>query len=140
MTPMDTCRDTCFFRQTLLVISHRAPADRPAAAPSSAPSTFAAPAPDPNRPINGNRPPACTQIPDTAWIAPTAIPLYDHYAWPQLGPLSEPVSRPRFKTDELCAAGPSTDETRDSAIAAHIILPEPPGQWQLQVQIVHWRY
>jgi hypothetical protein len=143
---------------TWMVNSHRTPADRPAAAPTSAttpprsssppqpaatppdaPTTFAAPAPDPNRPINGNCPPACTQIPDTAWIAPTAIPLYDNYSWPPLGPLSEPVSRPRFKSDELCAAGPSTDEERDSAIAAHIILPQPPGQWQLQVQIVHWR-
>lgn len=143
---------------TWLFTSHRASRDRPAATPTSAtpssrpsssppaaaapsppPTTFAAPAPNPNRPINGNCPPACTQIPDTAWIAATSIPLYDKYSWPPLGPLSEPVSEPRFESDELCAAGPSADDERDNAIAAHIVLPQPPGQWQLQVQIVHWR-
>jgi hypothetical protein len=53
--------------------------------------------------------------------------------------LSEPVTNPRFLADELCAAGPQTTDERDGARAARIILPNPPGQWQLQVQILHWR-
>jgi hypothetical protein len=100
---------------------------------------FAAPAPNPNRPPQGNCPPACTQIPDAAWIDPAATPLYDDYRWAPLAPLSEPVSKPRFKADELCAAGPQTSDERDGSLAARIILPNPPGQWQLQVQILHWR-
>ena len=81
----------------------------------------------------------CTLIPDSAWIAPPAIPLYNKYSWPALAPLSESVSSPRFKIDELCAAPPATDDERDGALASRVILPEPPGQWQLQVQILHWR-
>jgi hypothetical protein len=114
----------------------------PAAAPGGRPpdvSTFAAPAPPPNRPPQGNCPPACTQIPDSAWIAPRAIPLYNDYSWPPLGPLSEPVSSPRFEAEELCAAPPVADDERRGALASRIILPNPPGQWQLQVQILHWR-
>ncbi len=114
----------------------------PSAAPVRRPpavSTFAAPAPPPNRPPQGNCPPACTQIPDSAWIASAAIPLYDDYSWAPLAPLSEPISHPRFEADELCAAGPAADDERGSALAARIILPNPPGQWQLQVQILHWR-
>ena len=65
--------------------------------------------------------------------------MYDKYSWPQLGPLSEAVSSPRFKSDELCAAAPLSVEERDSALASQVILPNPPGQWQLQVQILHWR-
>jgi hypothetical protein len=81
----------------------------------------------------------CSQIPDSAWIASSAIPLSDKYSWPQLAPLTEPVTNPRFEIDDLCSAGPATEDERGSAIAAHVILPEPPGQWQLQVQIMHWR-
>ncbi|BBZ15000.1 serine/threonine-protein kinase [Mycobacterium branderi] len=102
-------------------------------------STFAWPAPPPNRPPQGNCPPACNQIPDSAWIEAAALPLYKDYAWPTLAPLSEPVSSPRFKADEMCAAPPTADDERDSALAARIVLPNPPGQWQLQVQILHWR-
>jgi serine/threonine protein kinase len=103
-------------------------------------STFAAPAPNPNRPVQGNCPPACTKIPDSAWIAPSAIPLYNDYSWAPLAPLSEPVSNPRFEADELCAAGPpAADDERADALAARIMLPNPSGQWQLQVQILHWR-
>jgi serine/threonine protein kinase len=107
--------------------------------PTPTPTAFAAPAPDPNRPPNGNCPPACTHIPDSAWIAPPAIPLSDRYPRPPLGPLSEHVSNPRFRIDELCAAGPVADDERNGAIASRLILPEPPDQWQLQVQILHWR-
>jgi hypothetical protein len=119
--------------------SSSASSSPPPVGPPPAPSTFAAPAPDPNRPPNGNCPPACTQIPDSAWIAPPAIPLYKNYSWPALAPLSESVSGPRFKVDELCAAPPVADDERDGALASRVILPEPPGQWQLQVQILHWR-
>ncbi len=111
----------------------------PVAGVGSSPSKFAAPAPDPNRVPNGNCPPACTHIPDSAWVAPSPIPLDDVYSWPQLAPLSEAVTSPRFEMDYLCAAPPVTDDQRDVAVAAHIMLPNPPGQWQLSVQIVHWR-
>jgi hypothetical protein len=89
--------------------------------------------------MQGNCPPACTQIPDSAWIAPAAIPLYGDYSWAPLAPLSEPVSNPRFEADELCAAGPAHDDERDSTLAVRIMLPNPPGRWQLQVQILQWR-
>ncbi|OBF41680.1 hypothetical protein A5724_04935 [Mycobacterium sp. ACS1612] len=102
-------------------------------------TTFAAPAPNPNRPPQGNCPPACTQIPDAAWIDPAAIPLYNDYRWAPLAALSEPVTNPRFKIDELCAAPPASSDERDGSLAARIILPNPPGQWQLQVQVLHWR-
>jgi serine/threonine protein kinase len=139
---------------TILRVLHHSPPMGTAVTPSSASSaspstplvgrppavrTFAAPAPPPNRPPQGNCPPACTQIPDSAWIAPPAIPLYTNYSWAPLGPLSEPVSNPRFEADELCAAGPVADDDRASALASRIILPNPPSQWQLQVQILHWR-
>jgi hypothetical protein len=39
----------------------------------------------------------------------------------------------------LCAAGPVADDERGSALASRIILPNPPGRWQRQVQILHWR-
>jgi serine/threonine-protein kinase len=119
--------------------SSSAPSSASLGRPPPAPTAFAAPAPDPNRPQNGNCPPACTHIPDSAWIAPPAIPLFNRYPRPPLGPLSEPVSNPRFRIDELCAAGPVTDDQRNGAIASRLILPEPPDQWQLQVQILHWR-
>lgn len=106
---------------------------------SSSPSVFAAPAPDPNRVPNGNCPPACTRIPDAAWIVPAAIPLDQVYSWPQLGQLSESVTGPRFEMDTLCAAPPITDDQRDVSVASRVMLPNPPGQWQLVVQIVHWR-
>ncbi len=107
--------------------------------PSSPVTTFAVPAPNPNRPAQGNCPPACTQIPDSAWISPSAIPLYSDYNWPALAPLSESVSDARFLADDLCAAGPQATDERGGALAARIMLPNPPGQWQLQVQILHWR-
>jgi len=37
------------------------------------------------------------------------------------------------------AAGPIARDERDGALAARIILPNRSGQWQLQVQILHWR-
>jgi hypothetical protein len=119
--------------------THSGSAPAPVVGRPPAVSTFAAPAPPPNRPPQGNCPPACTQIPDSAWIASPAIPLYNDYSWAALAPLSEPVTSPRFEADELCAAGPAADDERASALAARIILPNPPGQWQLQVQILHWR-
>jgi serine/threonine protein kinase len=106
---------------------------------TQSPTAYAFPDPDPNRPTNGNCPPACTRIPDSAWIAPKAIPLHDKYSWPPLAPLTEPVSNPRFELDNLCATGPIANDQRDSGLAAHVILPNPPSQWQLQVQILHWR-
>jgi hypothetical protein len=84
--------------------------------PPSGCCTFAAPAPPPNRPPQGNCPPACTQIPDSAWIASPSIPLYNDDSWLPLAHLSKPVSSPRFEADEICAAGPVADDERHGAL------------------------
>ena len=38
--------------------------------------------------VPGACPPLCNGIPDSAWVAPTAIPLYPVYRWPGLAGLS----------------------------------------------------
>lgn len=111
----------------------------PTSDPPPTATTYAVPSPDPNRVPQGNCPPACTKIPDSAWISPSQIPLYDQYSWPSLAPLTEAVSDPRLTTDEMCAGPPMADDIRPGMLASRIMLPNPPGQWQLQVQILHWR-
>ena len=84
-------------------------------------------------------PPACDRIPDSAWIDPTVIPLFSTYSWPRLSGLAVTASRPRFRFEELCATPPMRGDPRDYAVAAKAAVVNPPGQWQLQVQVVHWR-
>lgn len=84
-------------------------------------------------------PPACNRIPETAWIAPTAIPLDAAYSWPNLAGLAV-TSRPaRFRFEELCATPAVPDDPRGYAVAERSQVSTPRGQWQLQAQVLHWR-
>lgn len=86
----------------------------------------------------GTCPPACNRIPPTAWIAPTAIPLYETYTWPQLAGLAV-TSRPaRFRFEQLCATPAAAGDPRSYAVAERSQVSSPRGQWQLQAQVVHW--
>jgi hypothetical protein len=84
-------------------------------------------------------PPTCDRIPATAWIDPAAIPLAAKYAWPNLAGVGVFLQRPRFRFEEVCASPPTVNDPRDFAVAAKASVANPPGQWQLQVQVVHWR-
>ena len=89
--------------------------------------------------VPGECPPICDAIPDTAWIAPTAVPLYEVYRWPGLAGLAVTASAPRFLFEELCAAPPVPNDPRAYAVAARAAVVNPAGQWQLQAQVMHWR-
>ena len=87
----------------------------------------------------GDCPPFCDGIPDSAWIAPAAIPLADVYGWPALAGLATTAPSPRFRFEETCASPPIPADPRDYAVAARAQVTQPAGQWQLQVQVLHWR-
>ena len=89
--------------------------------------------------VPGVCPPICDAIPDSAWIAPTALPLYPVYRWPALAGLAVTAHAPRFTFEEVCATPPTLGDARDYAVAAEATVINPAGQWQLQVQIMHWR-
>lgn len=84
-------------------------------------------------------PPSCDRIPDVAWIAPWAIPLNPRYGWPQLPAVAVSAPEPRFRFEELCASPPVPQDPRSYAVAERAVVVNPPGQWQLQAQVVHWR-
>jgi hypothetical protein len=87
-------------------------------------------------------PPVCDRIPDTAWIAPSAIPLNSTYHWPSLAGLAVSMTgmaTPRFRFEEVCATPASPQDTRDSAVAARTTVGTSQGQWQLRAQVLHWR-
>lgn len=84
-------------------------------------------------------PPNCDRIPSTAWIDPAAIPLAAKYAWPNLAGLAAFLQRPRFRFEELCAGPPTPSDPRDFSVAAKATVAKPPGEWQLQAQVLHWR-
>ena len=87
-------------------------------------------------------PPVCDRIPDTAWIAPSAIPLNSAYHWPPLAGSAVPLTgtaTPRFRFEEVCATPASPQDTRNSAVASRVTVGNPQGQWQLRAQVVHWR-
>ncbi len=89
--------------------------------------------------IPGDCPPFCDRIPDSAWIVPTAIPLYPVYRWPGLAGLAVTAPAPRFRFEETCASPPIADDARGYAVAARALVGNPEGQWQLQAQVMHWR-
>lgn len=89
--------------------------------------------------VPGVCPPICDAIPDSAWIAPTAVPLYPVYHWPALAGLAVRAPLPRFAFEEVCASPPLIGDARDYAVAWRATVPNPAGQWQLRVQIMHWR-
>jgi len=87
-------------------------------------------------------PPVCDQIPDTAWISREAIPLNSTYHWP--APAASAVSMtsaatPRFRFEEVCATPAFPQDARNSAVASRVTVDQPPGQWQLRAEVVHWR-
>ena len=99
---------------------------------SSRPNTPAAAVP-------GVCPPICDSIPDSAWIAPAAVPLDPVYHWPGLAGLAVTAPVPRFAFEEMCASPPIIGDARDYSVAWQATVMNPPGQWQLRVQIIHWR-
>jgi hypothetical protein len=87
-------------------------------------------------------PPVCDQIPDTAWISPSAIPLNSTYHWPSLAGSAVSMTgtaTPRFRFEEVCATPASPQDTRNSAVAGRATLENAVGQWQLRAQVLHWR-
>lgn len=96
-------------------------------------------APAPANAMPGNCPPFCDGIPDSAWIAPGAIPLADVYHWPALAGLATSAPSPRFRFEETCVSPPVRADPRDFVAAASAQVAQPNGQWQLQVQVLHWR-
>jgi hypothetical protein len=93
----------------------------------------------PARAVPGDCPPICDAIPDSAWIAPTSIPLYPVYEWPGLAGLAVTAWAPRFGFEALCDSPPVADDARAYAVAARAVVPNPAGQWNLAVQVMHWR-
>jgi hypothetical protein len=84
-------------------------------------------------------PPACNRIPETAWIAPSAIPLNPTYSWPQLAGLSVTARAPRFAFEELCATPAVSGDPRSYVVAERSEVSNAKGQWQLRAQVLHWR-
>ncbi|MGH3676285.1 MAG: ATPase [Mycobacterium sp.] len=84
-------------------------------------------------------PPNCDRIPDSAWLEPTAIPLFPVYHWPRLAGVAVTATDPRFRFEEACGTPPIAGDARRFAVAARAAVPQPDGQWQLQVQVMHWR-
>lgn len=89
--------------------------------------------------VPGVCPPFCDAIPDAAWMAPAAIPLNSVYQWPGLPGLAVTTPAPRFAFEEVCGSLPVPGDARDYSVAAQAAVPKPPGQWQLRVQLLHWR-
>ncbi len=87
----------------------------------------------------GNCPPACNRIPETAWIASTAIPLDSVYDWPELAGLAVTARAPRLRFEDVCAIPPLPGDARNYAVAERATVSNPRGQWQLQAQVLHWR-
>lgn len=93
----------------------------------------------PAEPIGSTCPPACDRIPDSAWIAPAAIPLDSIYRWQPLAGLAVTSRTPRFRFEELCGGTAVAQDPRNYAVAGRSVITNPAGQWQLQAQILHWR-
>jgi hypothetical protein len=93
----------------------------------------------PARAVPGECPPICDAIPDSAWITPTAIPLYPVYRWPGLAGLAVTAPAARFGFEALCASPPVAQDARAYAVGARSVVLHPQGQWNLLVQILHWR-
>lgn len=91
------------------------------------------------RAVPGECPPFCDAIPDSAWIAPAAIPLYPVYKWPGLPGLAVTASGTRFGFEALCDSPPVADDARAYVVAERAVVPNPAGQWNLAVQVMHWR-
>ena len=110
-----------------------------AAAVAACGLTFAPGAGWPARAVPGECPPICDAIPDSAWIAPTSVPLYPVYRWPGLAGSAVTAPSPRFGFEALCGSPLVADDPRAYAVAARSVVLHQAGQWNLLVQVVHWR-
>ncbi|MDZ4234832.1 MAG: ATPase [Dietzia sp.] len=91
------------------------------------------------RSVPGICPPFCDAIPDAAWIESSSLPLYPVYRWPGLAGLAVTAPAPRFGFEEWCASPTAADDPRDYVVAARAEVANPDGQWNLRVQVLHWR-
>jgi hypothetical protein len=91
------------------------------------------------RALPGQCPPFCDAIPDAAWIAPTSVPMYPVYRWPGLAGLAVTAPSPRFGFEAMCGSPPVAEDPRAYAVAARSVVLHQEGQWNLLVQVVHWR-
>lgn len=89
--------------------------------------------------VPGVCPPICDAVPDSAWIQPIDIPLYQVYRWPGLAGLAVTAPAPRFVFEEVCASPAVPGDPRSYAVAAQARVINPAGQWQLRAQVLHWR-
>lgn len=89
--------------------------------------------------VPGFCPPICDSIPDSAWIATAELPLDSVYHWPGLAGIAVRAPAPRFTFEEICLSPPLLGDARDYAVASKATVSNPPGQWQLRVQVIHWR-
>jgi hypothetical protein len=95
--------------------------------------------PWPARAVPGVCPPICDAIPDSAWIAPTSVPLFPVYQWPGLAGLAVTAPSPRFGFEAVCGSPLVADDPRAYAVAARSVVLHEEGQWNLLVQVIHWR-
>lgn len=86
-------------------------------------------------------PTTCDRIPNSAWIDPAAIPLNSVYGWPAPATVARALtgSAARFRFESLCASPPTPQDPRATAVAGRATVAKPEGQWQLQLQVLHWR-
>lgn len=89
--------------------------------------------------VPGVCPPICDAIPDAAWIAPSAVPLYEEYHWPGLAGLAVTAPSPRFGFEALCQSPPVAEDARRYAVAARAVVLHGEGHWNLAAQVIHWR-
>ena len=81
----------------------------------------------------------CDAIPDSAWIMSTSVPLYPVYRWPGLAGLAVTAPSPRFGFEALCGSPLLANDPRAYAVAGRSVVLHQQGQWNLLVQVVHWR-
>lgn len=96
-------------------------------------------APGNARAVPGWCPPICNAVPDVAWIESSSIPLFPVYRWPGLAGMAVTATRPRFEFETWCAGPALADDPRGYSVAARAVVPNPAGQWNLSVQVMHWR-
>jgi hypothetical protein len=89
--------------------------------------------------VPGACPPICDAIPDSAWVDPSAVPLNPVYRWPGLAGLAVTAPSPRFGFEALCGSPLLAQDARAYAIGARSVVLHQEGQWNLLVQVIHWR-
>jgi hypothetical protein len=61
------------------------------------------------------------------------------YGWPGLAGLAVTAPSPRFGFEALCGSPPVADDPRAYAVGARSVVLHKQGQWNLLVQVIHWR-